>query len=84
VAGGTFFVQVSAQRSEEDAQTTFRTVQAKYPSQLGGRQLVVRKKELEKGTFYGVQVGPFAARDEAVKLCESLKSAGGECMIDSH
>lgn len=85
VAAGNFFVQVSAQRSEEDAQTTFRAVQTKYPSQLGGRELVVRKKDLaEKGTFYGVQVGPFASRDEAVKLCESLKSAGGACMIDTH
>ena len=31
-------VQVSSQRSEAEAQAAFRSLQAKYPSQLGGRQ----------------------------------------------
>jgi hypothetical protein len=83
-AAGSFFVQVSAQKSEEDAQTAFRAMQAKYPDQLGGRQPFIRRKDLEKGVFYGVQVGPFASRDDAVQLCESLKSAGGACMIQKN
>jgi hypothetical protein len=83
-AAGSFFVQVSAQKSEEDAQTAFRAMQAKYPDQLGGRQPVIRRKDLEKGVFFGVQVGPFASRDDAVQLCESLKSAGGACMIQKN
>jgi cell division septation protein DedD len=83
-SAGSFFVQVSAQKSEEDAQTAFRTMQAKYPDQLGGRQPVIRRKDLEKGVFFGVQVGPFASRDDAVQLCESLKSAGGACMIQKN
>jgi cell division septation protein DedD len=83
-AAGSFFVQISAQKSEEDAQTTFHTMQAKYPDQLGGRQPVIRRKDLEKGVFYGVQVGPFASREEAVQLCESLKSAGGACMVQKN
>jgi cell division septation protein DedD len=80
-AGGTFFVQLSAQKSEEDAQSTFRALQAKFSAQLSGRQPVIRRKDLEKGVFYGVQVGPFASREDAVQLCESLKSAGGACII---
>jgi cell division septation protein DedD len=83
-AAGSFFVQVSAQKSEEDAQTAFRAMQAKYPDQLGGRQPVIRRKDLEKGVFFGVQVGPFASRDDAIQLCESLKSAGGACMIQKN
>jgi hypothetical protein len=83
-AAGSFFVQIAAQKSEEDAQTTFRAMQAKYPGQLGGRQLVIRRKDLDKGVFYGVQVGPFASREDAVQLCESLKSAGGSCMIQKN
>jgi len=83
-AAGSFFVQLAAQKSEEDAQMTFRAIQAKYPGQLGGRQPVIRRKDLEKGVFYGVQVGPFASREEAVQLCESLKSAGGACMIQKN
>jgi cell division septation protein DedD len=80
-AGGSFFVQLSAQKSEEDAQSTFRALQAKFSTQLSGRQLTIRRKDLDKGTFYGVQVGPFASREDAVQLCESLKSAGGACML---
>ncbi|MGZ8330548.1 MAG: SPOR domain-containing protein [Rhodoplanes sp.] len=26
--------------------------------------------------------GPFASREEAVQLCESLKSAGGSCFVE--
>jgi cell division protein FtsN len=83
-AGGSFFVQLSAQKSEEDAQSTFRALQAKFSAQLSGRQPTIRRKDLEKGVFYGVQVGPFASREEAVQLCESLKSAGGACMIQKN
>ncbi len=60
-------------------------MQAKFASQLSDRQPIIRRKDLgEKGIFYGVQVGPFASRDDAVALCESLKSAGGSCMIQKN
>ena len=36
-AGGGYAVQVSSQRSEAEAQAAFRALQAKFPSQLGGR-----------------------------------------------
>ena len=79
-----FFVQLAAQWSEEDAQSTFRAIQAKYPEQLAGRQPVIRRMDLEKGVFYRVQVGPFASRENAVQLSESLKSAGAACMIQKN
>ncbi len=37
-ATGSYAVQVSSQRSEAEAQAAFRSLQAKYPNQLGGRQ----------------------------------------------
>jgi hypothetical protein len=74
-------VQVSAQKSEDEARASFRSIQAKYASILGGRHPVFRKKNLgAKGIFYGAQVGPLS-HDSAIHLCESLKSAGGSCMI---
>ena len=81
-AGGSgYFVQVSAQKSHEEAETSFRSIQSKYASVLSGRQLVVRKKDVAgKGVFYGAQIGPLSHQD-AVQLCESLKSAGGPCML---
>jgi hypothetical protein len=76
-----YFVQLSAQRSEEEAQASFRAIQAKYASILGGRQPLIRRKEVSgKGVFFGAQVGPLS-REEAVQMCESLKSAGGACLI---
>jgi hypothetical protein len=83
VAAGSFTVQLSAQKSEEDAQTTFRALQAKYPSLLEGREPIIRKKDLPSGTFYGVQVGPFA-HDDAVQFCETIKSAHGDCMLQKN
>ena len=82
-AGG-FVVQLSAQRSEADAQTAFRTLQAKY-SMLSGRQLLIRRKDQgEKGIFYAAQVGPFGVKGDADQLCETLKSAGGTCFVQKN
>lgn len=81
-AGGSgSYVQVSSQRSEADAQAAFRGLQAKYPSQLGNRQPVIRKVDLgAKGTYYRTMVGPLAG-NEANELCSGLKAAGGACLI---
>jgi hypothetical protein len=76
------YVQVSSQRSEADAQSSFRALQGKFPSQLGSRQAVVRRADLgDKGTYYRAMVGPFASASEASELCSSLKSAGGQCIV---
>ena len=81
-AGPGSYVQVSSQRSEAEAQNAFRGLQAKYPDQLGGRPLQVLKVDLgAKGTYYRAMVGPFANANEAAELCSSLKSAGGQCLI---
>ena len=77
-----FFVQLSAQKSQDDAQASFRAMQAKYPSVLSGRQPIIRRKEQPgKGVYFGAQVGPFASREEATQLCEELKAAGGSCFV---
>lgn len=81
-AGGSTYVQVSSQRSEAEAQAAFRGLQGKYPSQLGSRSVVVKSVTLgDKGTYYRALVGPFASGSDAAQLCESLKSAGGQCVI---
>lgn len=80
-AGG-YAVQVSSQRSEADAQATFRSLQSKFPDQLGDRQPLIRRVDLgDKGIYYRTMVGPFGSSDEAKQLCEALKAAGGTCFI---
>jgi len=79
--GGGYVVQVASQRSEADAQASFKALQQKYPSVLGSHQAMIRRADLgEKGIYYRAQIGPFPA-DQAKELCSSLKSAGGQCMV---
>jgi cell division septation protein DedD len=81
-AGGGYSVQVSSQRSEAEAQTAFRALQAKYPNQLGGHQPIVRRADLgDKGVYYRALVGPFASMEQAAAVCSNLKAAGGNCIV---
>jgi hypothetical protein len=76
------FVQVSSQRSEGEAQAAYRSLQAKYPNQLNGRELSIQKADLgAKGTYYRAMIGPFASANEASEWCSSLKAAGGQCLV---
>ena len=81
-AGGSYAVQVTSQRSEAEAQTEFRTLRARFPNQLGGREPIVRRADLgAKGVFYRALVGPFASMEQAAQMCSSLKAAGGTCVV---
>ena len=57
-------------------------MQGKYPAVLGTRSASVRRVDLgEKGVYYRAMVGPFGSSGEAAQLCDSLKTAGGQCVI---
>lgn len=80
--GGQYGVQVSSQRSEAEAQAAYRALEAKFPSQLGGKPHFVYSVDLgAKGTYYRAMVGPFSSNEEASALCSGLKSAGATCII---
>src|SRR5262249_43040026 len=80
-AGG-YVVQLYSGRSEAEAQDQFKALQAKYQGVLGDRQPIIRRADLgEKGVYYRAQVGPFRTIDQANHLCGSLKSAGGQCLV---
>jgi cell division septation protein DedD len=83
-SGVGFMVQVSAQKSQAEANSAFKSAQSKYPNLLGSYQVVLRKKQTAKGTFYGAQVGPFESRDDASGLCAQLKTAGGNCLVEKN
>jgi hypothetical protein len=79
---GSYVVQVAAQKTEADAASTWQQLQQKYPTVLGGQQAAIRRVDLgERGVFYRAQVGPFGTRAQASEVCQSLKAAGGECVI---
>jgi hypothetical protein len=84
-AGGAYVVQVSAQKTEEDARASYQTWQQKYPSVLGGRDPIIKRAELgQSGTWYRVHVGSFATSEQASALCNSLKDAGGQCIVQKN
>ena len=85
VSGGGYAVQVTSERSESGAQAAFRTLQAKYASQLSGRQPIIRRADLgAAGIYYRALVGPFASTEKAAKLCSGLKAAGADCIIQKN
>jgi hypothetical protein len=84
-AAGGYAVQVTSQRSEAEAQTEFKTLQAKFPGQLGNRQPIIHRADLgDKGTFYRALVGPFASSEAAAAMCSNLKAAGGSCIVQKN
>lgn len=79
---GGYVVQISSQRSEADAQSSYRALQGKFPSVLGSRPPLIKRADLgDKGIYYRAMVGPFGTPDEATQFCGSLKTAGGQCVV---
>jgi hypothetical protein len=84
-ASGGYVVQISSQRSEGDAQASFRSLQSKFPGQLGDREAIVRRADLgPKGVFYRAMVGPFGTAGDADQFCGGLKAAGGQCIVQKN
>lgn len=80
---GSYFVQVSSQKSEEAARQIFADLQKRYGAILGSMTPNIRTVDLpDKGTFYRVRVGPMANRDDANAFCAKLRAAGGACVVD--
>lgn len=81
IAPGTYVVQVTSQRTPEQAQAAYSALQRKYPSVLGGQTPVIEPIEIEgRGTFYRVRI-PSGSKDAADALCGNLQSAGGDCFV---
>jgi SPOR domain len=80
--GGGYVVQVSSQKTEADAQASYKTLQGKFPGVLGSRAPLIKRADLgDKGVFYRAMVGPFGSQEEAAQLCGNLKTAGGQCVV---
>jgi hypothetical protein len=78
---GNFMVQVSSQGSEADAQSAYKSLQGKYPDQLGSREPMITQGDVHGKTVYRSMVGPFASSREANQFCNGLKTAGGQCFV---
>ncbi|MDZ5697015.1 SPOR domain-containing protein [Chelativorans sp. M5D2P16] len=74
-------VQIASQPSAQDAQQSYQELAQRYGNLLQGRGVNIVKADIAgKGTYYRVRI-PSSSKDEAVRLCSQLKSAGGNCFV---
>ncbi len=79
---GGYLVQIASQKSEAEAQASYRAAQAKYGNLIGTMSPIIKRADLgDKGVYYRAMVGPFASQEEAKKLCSNLTIAGGSCVV---
>jgi hypothetical protein len=84
-SGGGYAVAVASERSAADAEAVFRSLQAKFPNQLGGREPIVRRTDLgPEGIYYRASIGPFVSMKAAAGVCSSLKAAGESCLVEKN
>jgi SAM domain (Sterile alpha motif)/SPOR domain len=84
-SGGGYAVAVASERSAADADAVFRSLQAKFPNQLGGREPMVRRTDLgPEGIYYQASIGPFSSMKAAARVCSSLKAAGESCLVEKN
>jgi hypothetical protein len=84
-SGGGYAVAVASERSAADADAVFRSLQAKFPNQLGGREPIVRRTDLgPEGIYYRASIGPFVSMKAAARVCSSLKAAGESCLVEKN
>ena len=68
---------MASERSAADADAVFRSLQAKFPNQLGGREPIVHRTDLgPEGIYYRASIGPFVSMKAAARVCSSLKARG--------
>jgi SAM domain (Sterile alpha motif)/SPOR domain len=80
---GGYAVAVASERSAADAEAVFRSLQAKFPDQLGGREPIVRRTDLgPEGIYYRASIGPFVSMKSAARVCGSLRAAGESCLVE--
>ena len=76
-ADGAYAVQPAAPGSEQEAQSMSNRLQAKYNSELEGRQPTIHQADVNGRSIYRVRVSGLSKAD-AVALCVKLKAAGGD------
>lgn len=79
---GGYLVQIASQKTEAEAQASYRTAQAKYANLIGSMSPIIKRADLgDKGVYYRAMVGPFQSSDEATKFCSNFRIAGGNCVV---
>lgn len=80
--GGKWQIQLIASKNKESVEQTWKNLSAKY-TDLQKFTHEVQSTDLgAQGIFYRLRAGAFATRDDAAKVCASLKAKGlNDCIV---
>lgn len=76
-----FSVQLVSARSQKAAEDEFKRLSKKHPELMAKIPHHVSETASDKGAFYRLRVGNFAARDDAKALCDKFKAKKQECFV---
>lgn len=84
-ASGKYKLQVAAVRSRSEAETLAARVSGEHGGKLGDRKPVIEEAVFgNMGTFYRVNVGPYASAGEPDAVCKTLRASGFDCLVVTH
>ncbi|WP_375662159.1 SPOR domain-containing protein [Bartonella sp. OC16QHHD] len=76
-----YYVQLASQPTHELARSSLKNMKSKFGFLIGARSLNIQPAFIPgKGTYYRVRIQT-QDRNEAIILCETIKSSGGSCFI---
>ncbi|WP_336288672.1 SPOR domain-containing protein [Bartonella sp. CB60] len=76
-----YYVQLASQPTSALAEDSLNNIKAKFGFLIGARSLHIYPALIPgKGTYYRVRVQT-QNRNEAINLCEDIKSSGGNCFV---
>jgi len=77
-----FMVQIGASQNEKAAGESLARLAKRHPKILGSLDVVVVRADLgDKGVWYRMRVGPFAAHGDAGTVCGQLKAVDVGCFV---
>lgn len=76
-----YYVQLASQPTHELAKDSLKKMKSRFGSLIGARPINIQSALIPgKGTYYRVRIQT-QNRNEAISLCENIKSYGGSCFI---
>ncbi len=80
-AAGKYRLQVGIVSSREEAEGISAKLRAEHAANLGAAAPAIDEVTFGNGTFYRVQVGPYASAAEPGQFCTALKPKGFDCLV---
>jgi hypothetical protein len=75
-----YFVQLTAQRTEQEAQDRVDEMRERFPEIFERRSTVIRRTQAGVSVLYRALLGPYDLAG-ADQMCDGLKAQGGQCIV---